>query len=421
MISTPVSVVNSVKSKALSAVFDDFLVMTDYESGEITVLPAEEAHLVDDRPLYKFLTGNLDELRLKCDKPAFRLHYGPLSSGIWEAGAFEVLSYGERILNVIPLCRYKRRGITERIEGKKPEQAMLEVERICGTFSASYSTAFSMAVERIAGIEVDSGIKASRILAVELERIYNHVHSIYRVAVAASQKVAVSHLSALEEDILRLNFRLFGHRYSFGFNGIGEVRLRNLRELERLNKIEKEFSELVEELSVSKIFIDRLHNTAILSAEDILELDAIGIAAKGSGVDRDIRKFSDNYPGFKPVVRAEGDSLSRILVRIEEVKQSMDIIREIEAEIGGEGSKRCADVKEKLENASGEAMAFVESPAGDLLVYVKIGEGIVKKFRVRGASSVNFLAFAKGVEGNIFTDYPFALESFGLSFADAEV
>jgi len=74
-----------------------------------------------------------------------------------------------------------------------------------------------------------------------------------------------------------------------------------------------------------------------------------------------------------------------------------------------------------LSFASGEAMAFVESPAGDLLVYVKIGEGIVKKFRVRGASSVNFLAFAKGVEGNIFTDYPFALESFGLSFADAEV
>jgi len=64
-------------------------------------------------------------------------------------------------------------------------------------------------------------------------------------------------------------------------------------------------------------------------------------------------------------------------------------------------------------------MAFVESPPGDLLVYVRIDEGRVEKFRVRGASAVNYLAFARGVEGNIFTDYPFALESFGLSFADA--
>jgi len=302
LISTPVNVENSVRGKTLSAVFDDFIVMTDYSSGEITVLPAEEAHLVDDRPLYSFLTGRIEDLRLHCDRPAFRLHYGPLSSGIWEAGAFEVVSYGERILNVVPLCHYKRlgdrgRGMIRRIEGKTPDVALMEVERICGTFSASYSTAFTMAVERIAGLEVDSSVRAARIAAVELERIYNHIHAIYRVAVAASQKVAVSHLSALEEEVLRLNFRLFGHRYTFGFNRVGGACLRDLRALDRLDAIEREFDELVEELSVSKIFIDRLHNTAKLTEEEIVELDAIGIAAKGSGVDRDVRKFSDNYPG----------------------------------------------------------------------------------------------------------------------------
>jgi len=421
LISTSVNVESNVSGKTLSAVFDDFIVMIDYSSGEVTVLPSEEAHLVDSRPLYSFLTGKLDELRLYCDRPAFRLHYGPLSSGIWEAGAFEVVSYGERILNVVPLCHYKRLGDGGRelikVEGKEPEVALMEVERICGTFSASYSTAFTMAVERIAGVEVDSNVKAARIAAVELERIYNHVHAIYRVAVAASQKVAVSHLLALEEDVLRLNFRLFGHRYAFGFNRIGGVRLRDVKALSKLDAIEREFDELVEELSVSKIFIDRLHNTAKLSAEEIAELDAIGIAAKGSGVDRDVRKFSENYPGFKPVVKTDGDSLARILVRVDEVKQSISIIRECEGELRAGGVKNGWDGWNAVE---GEAMAFVESPPGDLLMYVKLSGGRVEKFRVRGASAINYLAFARGVEGNIFTDYPFALESFGLSFADAQ-
>ncbi len=402
---------NSVKNMTLSAVFDDFIVMTDYDTGRVSVIPAEEAHLVENRPLYKFFTGSLK--LPECDGQTFRLHYGPVSSGIWEAGAFDILTYGERILGVLPLTHYKVRGLEEKVAGMHVKDAVRLVEKFCGTLSSTYSTAFCMATERATGIEVEDDVKLARIVAVELERIYNHVHSIYRLALAASQKVAVSHLSALEEDILRMNFRIFGHRYAFGFNGVGLAKIREKRV--DVGRIRREFEELVDELSSSKIFIDRLHNTAKLSERDVFDLDSIGVTAKACGVVRDMRTFSELYSDFDftACLEKDGDSLARTVVRFKEVIQSLEIVEMALDELS------LSQPLPSYSDTDGEAMAFVESPPGDLLVYLKVSKGRVEKLRVRGASEVNFLAFAKGVEGNIFTDYPFALESFGLSFADA--
>ncbi len=398
-----------VSDLTLSAVFD-FVVMTDYDRGQIFKLPTEKSYLTEDRPLYKFLTGRLEELKLKCGKPAFEIHYGPISSGLWEAGVFDVLTYGERILNVIPRTHYKKRGSENRLKGMDVKEAINLVEKLCGTFSISYSTAYCIAVEKIAGISSEK-LSLLRILGLELERVYNHIHSIYRLALAASQKVAVSHLLALEEDVLRLNYKLFGHRYGFGFNRIGSVKLKNTEV--NVNKILKEFEELVDELSVSKIFIDRLHGTAKISSSMAVELDTIGVAAKASGLKRDVRAFSPFYEDFEPVVSYDGDSLSRTIVRFEEVKQSLQIIIDILDSINDNTNNINVDVN------SGEAISFVESPPGDLLLYLKVENGRIKDIKFRGASEVNYLSFAKSVEGNIFTDYPFALESFGLSFADA--
>ncbi len=392
----------SVEGYSLSAVFD-FAVLTNYT--KVKILPPEKFELIENRPLYAFLTGNLERMNCK----AFRLHYGPVSSGIWEAGAFEVLSYGERILEVVPLLRYKNRGMEKRVEGMDVEKATCLVEKFCGTFSSSYSTAYCIAVEKIAGFESEK-LDLARTLAVELERAYNHIHTIYRLALAASQKVAVSHLSALEEELLRINYKIFGHRYIFGFSRPGYVKLKSVDVKSRIKNVLKEFDELVEELSVSKIFIDRLHGTAKISRSEAVKLDTIGVAARASGLKRDARMLRR----FEPIkIVEDGDSLARTVVRFEEVKNSLRTALEII------DSLSLKEISNEVKVKSGEAISFVESPPGDLVLYLKIKDGRVEKLRVRGASEVNFLSFAKSVVGNIFTDYPFALESFGLSFADA--
>ena len=76
----------------------------------------------------------------------FTFPYGPVTSGIPEAGGFKIVTYGERIVKVIPQINFKKRGIERRVIGMKPEDALLLVERCAGNFSASYSTCFVTAV-----------------------------------------------------------------------------------------------------------------------------------------------------------------------------------------------------------------------------------------------------------------------------------
>ena len=379
-------------------------VWTDYDSGKINVKKCDHV----DRPLFKALMGEFEGRRCQIE-----IHYGPISTGLWEAGAFRIYTYGERILGVIPDLGYKRRKMEERIVGKDLDTATIFVERICGNFAISYATAFCSSFED----EIPERAMYIRAVALELERIYNHLRVMYRLANCASQKVAVSHLSALVEDILRLNAKLFGHRFCFGLIVPGGVS-RDLNAeylLRRLKELEKEFEGITDLLLSSRIFIDRLHRTAVLDKKDVVELDTIGVPARASGVSRDVRAFDPFYSelGFEPKLAEDGDALARMMVRVEEIRSSIKMIEEI--------SKSLPDSELSWEqDANGFFFGRSEAPPGDVLIAVDVEDGIVKWIGIRPPSIVNYLAFSRAVVGNIFTDYPFALESFGLSFSDSD-
>src|SRR5579875_1461221 len=154
----------------------------------------------------------------------FTFPYGPVTWGIPEAGGFRFVTYGERIVKVVPSINFKKRGVEKRVVGMKPDDALLLIERSAGNFSASYSTCFATAVEEALGLEVPQAAKWIRAVAIELERIYNHLSVFSREAEAATQNVATYQTGALKEQILRLNAKYFGHRYLFGFNEIGGVK-----------------------------------------------------------------------------------------------------------------------------------------------------------------------------------------------------
>jgi len=403
---------------ALTAYFcignEHLYVWTDYEKGCTKFTSAEESNLGKLRPLFHALSGEMDAYQLKCpDKDVIRLHYGPLTTGLWEAGAFKILTYGERILNVTPDFGYKRRNVEKKVVGRRVEEAVFLIERLCGTYSVAYSNAFCNALEN----GCPERAECIRAIALELERLYNHLHVIQRLAAAASQKVATSHFSALVEEVLRLNAKLFHHRYAFGLNVPGGVR-RNIDIniiSKKLDTIEKDFEELVNLLLSSRIFIDRIHSTAMLSRDDILRLDSIGIAAKGSGVKRDVRSFDSFYSGtpYRIVCEKDGDSLARTAVRIGEIRNSIEIIRHLINELPQ------TTLKSEME-FNGFRYGRVEAAHGDVFVAVEVKDGVVRWMGIRPASLVNYVAFTHAVERNVFTDFPFAIESFGLSFADSD-
>ena len=393
---------------ALSAVFrrngNYLTVWLDYDTGEALIRKEER---LPDRKIAPALVGETTPyIRIPPGSNAVPLTFGPAAGGLGQAGAFEILTYGERIVSIRPVYGYKRRGIEERLINRPLEKTIAVLERAVGNFALAYTYAFLRAVEA----NPDEDVWEVRKGLLEIERLYDHFNVIHKLAGDASQKVATMHFHWLEEETLRVLNRLTGHRYGFGANVPGGVRILDGRAVERLGKLKEEFRELREELLESKIFIDRLHNTCRLSREDVIELDAVGIAARGSGVPRDVRAF-DRFYSYKPVTCEDGDALARLMVRMEEIERSFEIIEGIDFRALSSDPA----VKEGLN------LGLAEAPHGDVLTLVELRDGRVSWIGLRGASRINYVAFCRGITGNIFTDFPFGLHSFGLNFADADL
>lgn len=362
----------------------------------------------------------------------FEFPYGPVSSGVPEAGAFKLVTYGERVLKVVPRINFKKRGVEQAVLGKLPQDALLLVERSAGTFSASYSTCFATAVEGALSVDVPSKAKWTRAAAIELERIYNHLNVFGRLAEAASQNVAAAQTYALREAVLRLNSRYFGHRYLFGINTIGGIRY-DLTKEDRANLVNEvrnvagEFSKLVEYFLTSRIFLDRLQGTAKLSRSDAIRLGSVGPPARGSGLQWDdrltypIEPYEDIYVNLE--TESGEDTMARTMVRVKEISSSTIALRELLDRMPGDRAQAKISQVRPSHGDGPDDFSFcrIESPSGDLVQVVQVNSrGRVSNLHIRPASLVNWLPFAKSLQGNVFTDFQFAYESFGLSFADSD-
>jgi Ni,Fe-hydrogenase III large subunit len=178
----------------------------------------------------------------------------------------------------------------------------------------------------------------------------------------------------------------------------------------------------------SRVFIDRLQNTAKLSKQDALALGAVGPCARGSGVAWDDRL---TYP-FEPYgdvfvnieTDAGEDTMARTMVRINEIQTSTIVLRELLDRMPSDGVRSHEEMpRPATTTPDPDDFSFcrVESPSGDLIHVVQLdGQGRISNLHIRPASLVNWLPFAKSLENNVFTDFQFAFESFGLCYADSD-
>ncbi len=342
----------------------------------------------------------------------FDFRYGPVTSGVGEAGVYHLYTYGERILSVDIDLSYKHRNISNRLIGLDFKSSLKMVEKICGNFAFSHSLAFSRAVESEIGIDVDQKSERLRIIALELERIYNHLYVIYQLAQAASQKVLASHLSYLFEESLRMNKNFSGSRYLKDFNNIGgiknfdEKRLENLRV--DLQRITSEFKDLYKMALESGNFLDRLYLTAVLKSSDAINIGITGPNLRSTGIKEDLRFGDPNYENLNIPTKNEGDALSRMEVRAEEIFESQKIILE-----------HIERSDQKSQSGGEKGLGFCESPNGTVAYKVDVDNSTISDIYIVTPSFFAFKGIANSLKGNIFTDFQFAVESFGSNFADA--
>jgi len=341
----------------------------------------------------------------------FYFGYGPSTGGMIESVGIDFLTPGEFITDVSVNPKYKMRRIN--VREKSIGDAILAIERINAFHCASHSIAFASAVEDALGVDVPEGVMYARIVALELERIRSNLLVIERMCQPAGFGVPGNQLALLREEISRLISAATGHRYFLGSISAGGISINLARISKVTQNIASQFRNLYDSLLESKIFMSRLINNGKISTESLL-----GPAARASGHANDARLDSQTLDysglGFSPILRTGSDSFARMQVRSEEIIQSADIIEKA-LELAS------SSIASLGNHVDGEGAGRVESPQGDVFYYVRLENSMLADVVMVSPSLSNIDAFVRSMKGNIFTDFHFNWESFGIWISEAGV
>jgi Ni,Fe-hydrogenase III large subunit/Ni,Fe-hydrogenase III component G len=355
----------------------------------------------------------------------YEIPVGPIHAGIIEPGHFRFNVAGERILTLEGKLFFTHKGVEKLMEGKTPQAALPYIEGVSGDMAASHVLAYVQAVENISNCNVTQRAKMLRVLVCELERLTMHIHDLANIGgMGTGYSFIAANGFRIKERMMRLSDDVLGNRFWKEFIIAGGV-AHDLSEeqLKNILKVSKDaYDEINKILSLalaSDGFLDRLQTTGVLPFDAAVALGALGIAARGSGLDKDVRR-DHPYASYKeyPVdvaLRKKGDVHSRYLVRIDELKQSMELIEKIISNI------EQGEIKSNVQIKDGFAIGAVESWRGEILCALTIKDGVVERCFPRDPSFCNWALFGIMGPGNIVPDFPLINKSLNLSYSGTDL
>jgi formate hydrogenlyase subunit 5 len=354
----------------------------------------------------------------------FTIPHGPVRSGVTESIEYLVETPGEDIPHLNLRLFYKHRGIEKRFEGMTAADGVLLAERTEGVASVAHALAFCQAVEQITDCEIPRAAALIRVLHAELERLACHLDVVVRLTDGAGLAVATARFGWHKEQVLRLVGELSGSRFGRGVvvpggvsasPALGPAEIRAAADL-----LDRRLSADIRLLMGTASFLDRLRNTGPLRPERAGQHGALGPIGRASGGSEDARarRPYSAYDTVSTVVstRRDGDALARLEVRIDEIRNSFDQLRQIASQQAGQAGEA---VLTDCATADGRAVGWAEAPQGEVLYDVRIEGGRISRCRSRSASFHNLVLMHEVFAGDILTDFPFIEASFGLSVAGA--
>jgi len=363
-------------------------------------------------------------------KETYSIPIGPVHPSLKEPMTFNFEIYGERIKDVYLAPGDNHRGIEFMGMQRNPIQIIYLAERICGICSASHPFAFCKAVENAAGIEVPERAQYIRVIIAELERIHSHI---LWAGVAAHELGfdSVLYLSwRAREEVLDLLEYLTGNRINYGIFMIGGVRRDITKDqIPRVRKTLEYYKDIYGK--IEDVFLNdptialRTKNVGILTKEDALNLCAVGPTARASGIKKDVRQdqpysaYADlEVKAITPDVFSgtiNGDVYDRIIVRLLEVVQSIQIIEQcLDNMPSGEiiAEKKLVKLLNQLKKAKGEGTGRHEAPRGECIHYVKLAETEVPEvWKARAPTYNNLMTWVPMLLGQQIADIPIVIAS----------
>ncbi|MBF0457027.1 MAG: NADH-quinone oxidoreductase subunit C [Nitrospirae bacterium] len=353
----------------------------------------------------------------------YEIPVGPVHAGIIEPGHFRFQAVGETIINLEERLGYVHKGIEKRFESMTWETAVKLAGRVSGDTTVAHSMAYCMALESMTHSDVPVRAKWLRALFLERERIANHIGDIGAICNDAAFAFMIYQCSRLKEVMIANNLKLFGHRFMMDRVIPGGVTVdidaaAKQEILTELDYLSEQFDVIVRIYEESSSLEDRVRNTGILTSELARELCTVGIVARASGLNVDCRVHNPFPPydsiGIVSPVLTAGDVHARVWVRVEEIRDSIRLIRRILGQIPH--SPIAARCNTPLPETTG--FAAVEGWRGEIIYWLACGQkGEINRCMVRDPSSVNWLALEQAIKGNIVPDFPLCNKSFNQSYS----
>lgn len=353
----------------------------------------------------------------------YEIPVGPVHAGIIEPGHFRFQAVGETIINLEERLGYVHKGIEKRFESLSWENGARLAGRVSGDTTVAHSLAYCMALESMTGCSIPDRANWLRALFLERERIANHIGDIGAICNDAAFAFMLYQMMRLREMLLRTNRKLFGHRFimdriipggaAADIDSKGEEEI--LTEMEYLSK---EFEKLVAIYDDNSSLEDRVRDAGVLMPEKARELCVVGIVARASGLNLDCR-IQNPFPPYDRIVvnvpvLISGDVHARVWVRIEEVRESIRIIKEILKSLPD--GPLATTVASPLPDTSG--FAAVEGWRGEIIYWLQSGpKGEINRCMVRDPSGVCWLGLEQAIQGNIVPDFPLCNKSFNQSYS----
>jgi len=344
---------------------------------------------------------------------------------------------GETIVKVVPHIGYLHRGVEKLSETLDYDMLPPVYERDDYLSPTSNSLAFVLAVERLAEIEVPRRASYLRIVVAELQRIASHLVWLGTFGLDLGGALGGGATLFLycfreRERILDLMESLTGTRFHTNMNQIGGVRYDvypgfDKEVIETLSYIENRVGEYREALDANPVFLERTKGIGIVPPWLAREVGASGPVLRGSGIKYDLRKNKPylSYPEFEfgvPVGK-EGDVYDRYSVRVEEIVESIRIVRQAIEGLpeGPIHSRKPLKSATLLKPPKKDVYVAVESPRGELGMYV-VSDGSSKPYRVkvRSPSFSNIALIPHILPGHLVADAVAILGSLDPVFGDVD-
>ncbi len=354
----------------------------------------------------------------------YEIPVGPVHAGVIEPGHFRFSVLGETVIDLKIRLYFTHKGTEKLFEGRLPGEGVELAERISGDSTIGHALAYCQALEALAACQPPPRARYLRVVLLEMERLYNHVADFGAICNDTGFAFAHAQCFRIRERLLRLNKRLTGNRLLRGAivaGGVAHDLPAGLNLAAELVAVLADFDEVVAISLANTMLCDRLDGAGRLTTPTARDHGVLGYVARASGLDADVRRDHPfaAYGELAPHVALQrtGDVNARTLVRVEEFRESVRLIKAALAALEGLPAGPLATPLGALP-AWEPAFGLVEGWRGAILHWLMVGpDARLYRVKVKDPSFANWPALSFALLKNIVPDFPLCNKSFNQSYS----